>query len=189
MAKAPSLLVCYGRQFYKLHELVWESKAHGISKRIPIKSIPEGLQKGVSKIFAAHPDAIIKVKADGKSLHDLAYDLYMDGFFSAVEWQNLVELTDPYWNGETLQPFDFVPACMLSVSMALSQSPKRDTLVGEYDVEFCMGIIGYSPFSGFQWVAGKDDEGLPEEIAHLDGYVEAVHVIYDDGEEDGTDTE
>jgi hypothetical protein len=191
MSKHPSLLVCYGLQNYRLWEVIEEAEAHGISKRIPLTAIPEGMVQGASKIFAAHPHAIIKVLAPGKGLEDLAYALLEEGVLTQVQFSNLVDLEQPYWIGEELQPYDFVPESMLDIAMALSKSEHWRDLVKAFEIEFCMGIIGYSPFSGFQYVLGKNDEGLPPELAHLDGYLEPVRIEYvdDEGQPEESDEE
>jgi hypothetical protein len=175
---ALSLLTIYGLEFYALHEVIEENEAYGVSKRIPITSIPEGLEKGASKIFCAHPHAIVRVTVEGKTLADLAYALLEEGFFTLAQWNKLVELDQPYWTGEELQPYDFVPESMLEISMALSKSENWKVLMDEFKIEFCMGVIGYTPFTGFQYIAGDNEDGLPPELEHLDGYIEPVHVVY-----------
>lgn len=191
MTDTPSILMCAGRQDYKLHEFVFEAKAQGVSKRIPVQSVPEGLKKGLSKIFIAHPDAILKVTAEEKTLHMLAFHLFDAGLFTHEQWTKLMDLDVPYWTGEELKSDDFVPESMLDISMAFSQLPDTDKrkLQEEYGIEFCMGIIGYSPFSGFDLVLNHDEDTLPDSFAHLegmieDGYVRPVHVEYKEDKED-----
>lgn len=191
MSSVPSLLMTVGEQFYKLHEFIDEAEVAGVSKRIPIKSIPEGLQKGISKIFCAHPRAIVKVTAEGKTLQDLAYSLLEEGFIPEEQWTELVELEAPFWTGEELNAYDPVPAAMLDITYALSklEGRKLAELEKELGLAYCMGIFGYSPFGGFQFVLGEDENDIPEgfedvrTLASL-GYVDPVRVKYftDDGE-------
>lgn len=184
MSDAPSILVVYGRKHYKLQEMIEENEDIGVSKRLPSTAVPEGMQRGVSKILCAHPDAIVKVTAEGASLADLAYALLEEGTLTQVQWSRLVELDQPYWTGEELEPYDFVPGSMLDVAMALSRSPNRDKHVRTYGLEFCMGVAGYAPYSGVQLVMPDGKQDLPQEYKHLEplidtGEVEPVYVRYE----------
>ena len=199
--RIPSLLMVAGRQHYKLHRFIDEAENYGVSKRISVQSIPEGLDQALSKIFIAHPRAIVKVTAEGKTLADLAYRLLEMGMLTQVQWAKLVDLELPYWAGEELRPFDPVPECMLDITYALSQveDDEHRELVKEFSLEFCLGIIGWSPFQGFQLVLPHGKSELPpdleEAIGHhvASGYLEPVHVVYtteggqeeDEAEEDG----
>lgn len=182
MSETPSLLLCYGLQYYKLHELIYEAETQGLSKRVPITSIPEGMEHIKSKLFVAHPHAIVKVTEEDQTLQDLAYDLYEQGFLSEKEWNALVELEVPYWDGQELEADDFVPASMLDVAIALSKvdTRQKNKMIKKYGIEFCQGIVGYSYFTGFQYIVKEGEDGLPDELANLDGYVEAVRPVYVD---------
>jgi len=187
MSSVPSLLVCIGKKYYKLYEVIREYKNDGISKRSPRKSVPRGLDKCLSKIFCAHPDAIIKVTTEGQTLHDLAYTLLTEGFLTEDQWDKLVELEKPYWTGEELQAGDFVPEGMLDITEAFSRLPdkRQAELTKELGLVFCMGVFGYAPFEGFQVVLRHDETELSEDLEDLQplvdmGYVEPVHVHYTD---------
>lgn len=190
MSNVPSLLMCVGEQYYKLFEFIDEAKAHGISKRIPVNTVPEGLEKGLSKIFVAHPKAIVKVTVEGKTLADLAYALLEAGVLSQEQWEALVDLEQPFWTGQELKSGDFVPERMLDITEAFSKldSQQARQLEKELGLQFCMGIFGFSPFGGFELVLKDNEEEIPEEFAHLEGLVEPVHVRYIDEEEDEDDT-
>jgi hypothetical protein len=41
-----------------------------------------------------------------------------------------------------------------------------------------MGTLGWPYFSGIQYALPKEQEELPPEIAHLEGVVEPVHIVY-----------
>lgn len=185
MSKATSVLVCVGKQYYKLHEMIEEYTRYGISKRIPLQSIPEGLERGLSRIFVAHPDAIVKVRAHKKSLNDLAYALYEAGLISGDDWVRLVDLEEPYWTGTELNPGDSVPLQMLVIAQAYSEADAalQKKLKDEFELDFCMGVVGYTTFEGFQYVVEKGKETLPaelDEFKHLldNGYITPVHVEY-----------
>lgn len=190
MTSVPSLLFCVGDEYYKLWEFIAEAEEIGASKRVALTAIPDGLVRGLSKMFFAHGQAIVKVTAPGKTLADLAYALLEEGIFTPVEWSKLTELDLPYWTGGELQAFDPVPECMLDITVALSKLKVKRLreLTETFGLQFCQGIIGYSPFNGFQVVLDKDEQTLPESLSVLaplvdTGYVEMVHVVYADEEE------
>jgi len=194
----PSILCCTGRKFYTLAAMMDEYEQQGVSKRIPPSAIPEGMQPALSKIFVAHPDAIIKVTAPGRTLHDLAESLLEMGLLTDIEWALLQELELPFWTGAELNPGDFVPECMLDISIALSRvaSQQHADLAEEFGIQFCMGVAGYAHFQGYQLVLDNDVTELPEEYEHLRPLIEAgavqpVHVKYsdDDGQPEETDEE
>jgi hypothetical protein len=180
MSQVPSILMTVGRKFYKLHEYIDEASNMGISKRIPITGIPEGMVPGLSKIFLAHPDAIVKVTDPNYSLTDLAQALVDLQKLTNVQYARFVEDVQPFWTGENLQPGDYVPEQMLILTYALSllEPPALKELVQKMGLVFCMGIFGWSYFSGFEYVLKPGEEELPKDLAHLEGYVEPVHVIY-----------
>jgi hypothetical protein len=181
MDNVPSVLMCVGRKYYKLYQIINEAYNAGVSKRIPANTIPEGLEVGVSKIFLAHPDAIVKVNKPGCILQDLAYDLVQLEAMTQTQFMKLVDVEKPYWTGHELNAEDFVPECMLDVAIALSTLPDEDhqKMVEKYNLEFCMGIFGFSFFGGFQYVCRPNEDELPVELSHLEGYVEPVHVVYE----------
>lgn len=181
--KPVSILSCAGRKFYRLHEFIEEAEDDGISKRIPLGSIPEGLVPGRSKIFIAHPDAIVKVNAPEKTLRHLAWELVEAGVLTQVQYMKLVDLDNPYWTGEGLNSEDFVPECMLDITFALSILSEQDLrgynkLVREFELKFCMGVIGWSVLQGVQYIAKKDEDDLPPELQHYRGLVTPVRVTY-----------
>lgn len=180
MEEIISLLFCVGEDNYTLSEYIKEARDIGVSKRIPLTAIPQGLQKGLSKIFLAHPKAIVKVTAAGKTLRDLAYHLLTIGKIELQAWMDMTDILNAYWTGEELNPNDFVPKGMLDITYGLSEcsTRERNELIKEYGLEFCMGVFGYVPFSGMEYVCGKDEDELPEHLQHLEGYIEPVQVAY-----------
>lgn len=179
----PSILMWVGEENYTLDEYIKEAQAMGVSKRVPITGVPTGLVQGVSKVFLAHPKAIIRTRKGHYG--DLAFTLKQMGYLSDSDWEKLIDLEKPYWQYEVLQPFDFVPDGMLIVASAISRTNKDDfqEIVGAFDPEFCPGVIGYSPFGGFQYVLKPGETDLPQELSHLSGYVEPVIVKYAEDEE------
>jgi hypothetical protein len=192
MSNTPSLLMTVGEQFYKLHEFISEAETIGISKRIPLTAIPIDMVKAISKVFVAHPKAIVKVTAPGKTLQDLAYSLAELKYLSMVELAHLVELDRPFWTGEKLASYDFVPASMLDITVALSKTNSAECkeLEKKYGLEYVMGIFGWSHFTGLQLVMAPNETELPDNLKHLqplidNGTIEPVHVIYRDDTKEG----
>jgi hypothetical protein len=190
MSKATSVLVCVGKQYYKLHEMIEEYTRYGVSKRIPLQSIPEGLERGLSRIFVAHPDAIVKVTTDGKDLYDLAYVLYDAGLLVPDDWAKLVDLRMSYWTGQELNANDPVPLAMLVVTDAFSRadSSLQKELTETFGLVFCMGVVGWTSFEGFELVVEDGKETLPDgldEFKHMidSGYITPVHVEYPEEED------
>lgn len=187
---AVSLLMCVGEQYYKFHEFVDEAQVQGISKRIPLKGIPQGLVKYKSKIFVAHPKAILKVTTEGKTLHGLGFDLLTLGVLPEEQWHEMVDLDAPYWTGTELSSQDIVPNCMYNIAYAFSKLDDRMSrrLVEEYGIEFCMGIFGYALFTGFELVLDRNEHDVPNDMKDMadlieSGYVEMVHVDYGRGKD------
>lgn len=175
----PSILMTVGRQYYTLAEYIDEAKEMGVSKRIAMTAIPEGLVPGMSKIFIAHPDAIVKVTADGKCLADLVRVVLGETYVSPD--------FAPYWEQEKIQPDEVIPDHMLSLTYAFSKLPaaERAKLTAEYGLVFHMGVIGYTFFEGVQFVMPAGETELPENARQLlplveSGYVQPVHVTYVD---------
>lgn len=182
----PSILMTVGREHYKLHSLISEYSQQGVSKRIPKTAIPDGLVPQVSKIFIAHPDAILRVTVNGKTLNDLVVALVNLKVLTQVQIDEMEDLDKPYWSQNELNPYDFVPPNMLTISSALStlSNPERAKVEDEFGIEYCMGIIGFAHVSSIQYVTKPDDDGLPDDLKHLEGYVTPVRVIHDEDEEE-----
>lgn len=178
--RVPSALMVVGRKFYKLHEMVEEYKDMGISKRIPVTSIPEGIVPMKSKLFVAHPDAIIRVTVDGKTLLDLALDLVDEELITPEDLVEIVEMEQDFWEGEDLNPEDLVPTPMLTLAMAYSQSMHQGHYIGAYGVETCMGVVGYAYLDRIEYVVRDGEEELPEELSHLDDIIELTSYDYED---------
>lgn len=180
--RPPSALMVVGRKYYKLHEMVWEYKDMGISKRIPTSSIPEGLVPDESKLFVAHPDAIIKVTADGKGLMELALELMAEDLLTPGEVEEITEMELDFWPDQELKAEDYVPAAMLTLAMAYSQSERKAALSKQYKIETCMGVIGYAYLDRIEYVVKDGEEGLPDDLKHLEGTVTPVSYEYEDDE-------
>lgn len=200
MAHAPSIIMFAGEDNYTLASFIDEAESQGVSKRIPVTSIPQGLVPAVSKIFIAHPKAIIQVGAEAYTLEDLAYRLLEMGYLTGQQWANLVEIDMPKgaWQKVHLQPFDPVPACMLDIAYAfsLASAAEQRELTGEFSLTFDPGVVGFSHLTALEYVLPMGVDQLPDntnpELAQAidSGYVTPVHVIYpDDDDEDEVDAD
>jgi hypothetical protein len=175
-----------GREHYTLHALLSEYIQQGVSKRIPRTAIPDGLVNLVSKFFIAHPDAILRITAEGKTLQDLVSALVELEVLTQVQAIKMEDLGVSYWADDALEPYDFVPSDMLAVAVAFSALPfgEHARLEQELGIEYCMGIVGFSYVTGIEYITKQDEEGLPEDLKHLEGYVTPVKVIRDTEDED-----
>lgn len=178
--RVPSVLMCVGKSFYSLHDMVEEYRDMGISKRIPITSIPDGLVPMKSKLFVAHPDAIIRVTVDGKTLMDLALDLVDEGLLTSDELYEITMMEQDFWFSDELKAEDEVPTPMLTLAIAYSRSQFQAHYIGAYGVETCMGIVGYAYLDRIEYVVRDGEEELPEDLSHLDGEIELVSYDYED---------
>lgn len=175
-----SILMCVGKSFYELHEMVEEYQDMGISKRLPITSIPDGLIPYKSKLFVAHPDAIIRVTVDGKTLLDLALDLADEELLTADEVYEITMMEEDFWFSDDLNSEDPIPEPMLTLALAYSRSQHKAHYIGAYGVETCMGVVGYAYMDRLEYVVRDGEETLPEELAHLDDELELTSYTYED---------
>jgi hypothetical protein len=181
----PSVLMCVGSDPYKLHKMISEYSAWGVSKRIPSTAIPEGLVPYKSKIFVAHEHAILRVRNSRCTLVDLAVMLEWEGLLSAGQnWAELLEIDTRFWQGDALGSAEFVPGAMLNLAIALDSAEPdlRRKIIKEFDIEFCMGVVGFSYIERVEYICKPGEEELPEELAHLEGYVTPVRVVKTDDE-------
>lgn len=178
--EVPSLLMCVGRQYYTVESFIREAESMGPSKRIPVKSIPEGIVPMLSKIFCACPEAILKVTNEKFTLFDLAVHLVSSGVLSQKKLDDMIELDEPYWQEKELPAESFVPEPMLDLAIAFSRlegSDRKETM-SMFGIETCMGIVGWSYIRALEYVLPDDVDQLPEELQHLEGYITPVHVTY-----------
>lgn len=180
--KPVDILMCVGLQFYSLSDLVSEAENQGLSKRIPLSAIPEGVVPYESKLFVAHPHAIVKVTAPNKTLKDLVNMLISLGVLAREQLVSPDTLDWTYWEGETLLSEEQVPIDMLTIAIAvdLVEGEAYQELLNEFALKFEMGIVGFSYISGIHYVVKPGEEGLPDTLSHLDGYVTPVKMVYGD---------
>ena len=75
-AKAVDLVLWVGQESYpKATPYVREAEELGVSKRIPVNSLPEGVVNGITRLFLKHRRAIPVVTAKGKTFQDLVNKL------------------------------------------------------------------------------------------------------------------
>jgi hypothetical protein len=152
-----------GEEHYTVSSFIEEARTMGVSKRIPATAVPEGIVPGRSRILIKHRRAIVHSNSEEYTLHDLV--------------EHISILRDG--------PMYDVRDDMLQIVMMLERFEEVDhdfwmQLVSEYDLYWTPGVIGYSYITSIQYVAHDHEEGLPEEMAHLEGYVEPVRIEYED---------
>jgi len=163
----PSVIMVVGKKYYEFHEAIAEYKELGISKRIGKKNIPEGLVPFKSKLFVAHPDAIILIGNKNYGLADLGMDLYNEGLISSYTLEDLVNLEQD-WHPEELKSEDPVPETMLYLAEAYSRSENRAALQSNYEIETRMGVFGYAYLQRIEYVVRPGETEVPDDLAHLD---------------------
>ncbi len=148
------LLMWVGTQ-YTVSEFIREAKRMGVSKRISKTSIPEGIVSGKSKLLIKHRHAI-------------------------VNSPRLDELADQA--GLRLR----MPDDMLKLTIALEDLrdfnhqeyfQEWQILVKDFEITWSPGVIGYTTITGVQYVAKPTEQGLPEDLAHMDDLIEPVRII------------
>ena len=173
-----SILMCVGEQSYKLHEFVFEAMEQGISKRTPVTSIPTTLVPGVSKIFVAHPKAMVYTKdISGLFLHLYELDYIDEQTYD--KYAGLLYLNE--FDFGDIRPEMYVPEYMLDIAMSLSMMSDADRKATEdqFQITYGFGVFGYAPFEEVQYVLPSSVDELPEEVAHLEKFIRPVHVAYD----------
>ncbi len=154
MSGIVDVIMWAGENNYSVSEFINEARKMGVSKRIPRNSIPEGIVPGRSRLFIKHKKAIVS----GIDLDDLLKELNL---------------------------YPFLPEHMLQLVMQLEQIREDDPeyfykLVGEHELTWSPGVIGYSYISSIQYVVEEGEEGLPKDLAHIK-YLEPVKMEYADG--------
>jgi hypothetical protein len=178
MDKIPSVIMVVGKKYYEFHEAIYEYREIGISKRIGKKNIPEGLVPFKSKLFVAHPDAIVLVGNENYGLVDLAMDLCNESLFSAMKLEDIGMLEMDMGKIHDLKAEDPVPDAMLYLAEAYSRSENRAALQSNYEIETKMGVFGYAYLQRIEYVVRPGETEVPEDLAHLD--IVPVHYEYED---------
>jgi len=189
-----SLLFCVGEEHYGLDEFIVEAQRMGVSKRIPLTYIPDGLVPYESHVLLAHPQAIVRVTAEGRDLVDLAYALLEMDTIVADDIMALMDVEKEKihgWTGDNLKAEDYVPLPMLTISRAISTLPTffKTKLEKEYGIEYMMGVFGFAPFGRIEFVLPDGVDTLPEEHKDIQAYIDAgivtpVHVTYMEDDND-----
>ncbi len=176
---------------YSVKDLIEEYKSGGISKRIPLTSIPYGIVPGKSRLFVASHKAILEVTAEDRTLYDLLDALFDEGVFSgqALEALDAPGLHARFWidQGQPLQPDSFVPDAMLALVMGMDSLPPhiRRRLEKAFGIVYHPGVVGYGYIDMIAYVCKPGEDELPDDISHMAGYVTPVRMNYTyDGEVD-----
>lgn len=159
------LIMWAGEDNYTVSGFIKEARMQGVSKRIPKNAIPEGIAFAHSRLFIKHRRAIIDCE----------------------DWEVFVQ--ELIGHGYLHLPIQvYSKDIMLYAVMAMEDMhDKNRVLWNEYieafNITWHPGVIGYAYITGIQYVVKENEEGLPEEYAYLEGYVEPVRDIHEEGEE------
>jgi hypothetical protein len=157
MTKPIDIIMWIGEDNYSVSEFIEEAKTMGVSKRIPANSIPEGIVPGRSRLLIKHRKAIVH----GEGLDMLIEDL--NTIYAFPEYE--------------------LPDGMLHLVMTLEgikeENPTRwKKWVERHNITWHPGVIGYTYITSVQYVVKENEEGLPEELAHMDHLIEPVKLEY-----------
>lgn len=174
---ATDVIMYVGEQYYSLAQYIDETEQLGVHKRIPLNSVPDGMVAGESRIFLAHKKAIVRPSSIGL-FPVFATSLFEAGLLPRKEYEYIMDNPEIMLVSDMLHPEQFVPAGMLSVSIAFSRADKetQDKLIKEYGLEFLPGVFGYAYIASLHFILGSGEEELPAELAHMSDIIEPVHV-------------
>ena len=168
MNKPIDIIMWAGEEHYTVSFFIEEADRMGVSKRIPRTAIPEGIVPGQSRILIKHRQAIVQSDRLDELFLTISY-LYNISEFSLSD-ASLKELG--------------IPDTMLKMVMFLENLQEQDytvwqSLVEDYNLTWTSGVIGYSYITSIQYIAYDDEEELPEDLQHLEGYIEPVRIEYE----------
>jgi hypothetical protein len=185
--KAIDLLMHVG-EVYTVPEYIKEAKQWGVSKRIPLDGIPNGIIPNVSRIFLWHSEVIPLIRAEGKTLGSLALKLLEMGLLdltAIIEY----EFDCPWSTSEGyLLPDGYVPPHILRITCIIqAQEPAvRREIEKEFQIEWQGGIFLWSYLGKPQYTVGKDGV-VPDEVADKYGdSIDYVQISYDEDESEVT---
>lgn len=159
------LIMWVGEEHYTVSSFIEEATKIGVSKRIPKNSIPEGIVLNRSRLFIKHRRAIVQGDAER------ARDEY-----------SMDDLIDTLSTTRAMSYYQ-LPQDMLGLIISLESIEENEPefwkkLVKDYGLTWSPGVIGYAYITGIQYIAGENETGLPEELIHLEGYVEPIRITY-----------
>jgi len=172
-SKPSDLLMWVGEEHYpEPEDFAAECMRQGLSKRIALNNIPEGIVPGQSRLFVIHPRAGLALESDYtlQELHDA-----LSGLGSELvqvwlqDWNR-----NPSWVCRQIWKYsaESVDASMLA---ALG-------LLVEFEAKLVPAIFGYVYLTGTQYVCKEGEEDVPKQLRGKG--VEPVRVIYDEEEND-----
>lgn len=171
------LLMQVGADNYTIPQFEAEARRDGVSKRIAITSVPEGIVPGVSRLFLWHPQAI---PLTSKGYLALVNSLVGDGLLDQDVYDNLTEEEESWCPSDYLLPDDFVPARVLEVTRALHNAPPKVRASYEefFEINWQGGVFMYTILGNLEYVVRKGETDVPDDVARLGNIVKAVRVRY-----------
>jgi len=157
MENPVDIIMWAGEEHYTVSSFIREAEKMGVSKRIPRTTIPEGIISGQSRILIKHRKAI--VQGELEELPSVLYSCYGAPLFN-------------------------LPDDMLHLVTFLEDMHEEDHenwayLVDEFSLTWMPGVIGYGYITGVQYIAHDHEEGLPEDLQHLDYLIEPVRLEHE----------
>ena len=154
--KPIDVIMWAGEEHYTVGSFIREAEQMGVSKRIPATAIPEGIVPGQSRILIKHRQAILQ----GENLEQ---------FF--LELQYVYQIPE-----EWTQPEGMLFLVMFLEDLKISDPVSWESAVEKYELTWTPGVIGYSYITSIQYITQDFEDDLPEELSHLEGYVEPIRM-------------
>jgi hypothetical protein len=188
--KPVDLLALVGDDNYTVPQYIEESKRYGVSKRVALNAIPEGIVPGVSRLFLWHTKAIPLIRAYGCSLRDVVARLMSMGAITQDE-ATVYELGENWSVPDgLLEPSSYVPPHILVVTCAIQRLEPGDrrAIERDFEIEWQGGIFSWCYLGQVQMVLPDDatEDDIPEDVRYR-GDIDFVKVEYvgvDDTDDD-----
>ena len=172
-SKPSDLLMWIGVEHYpEPEDFAAECMRQGLSKRIALNNIPEGITPGQSRLFVIHPRAGLVLESD-YTLDELSKALAGCGSALVAVWlddwpRNPSWVCRQVWKyaAETHDPALLAARALLT----------------EFEAKLVPAIFGYVYLTGTQYVCKEGEEDVPKQLRGKG--VEPVRVIYDEEEND-----
>ena len=175
------LLMWVGAKYYPTpYHMVKEVQEQGLSKRLPLNTLPENVTPGISRIFLAHPRGRLTIGTDDmgglwEELQALLEESAgLAGFNEAisflperVRWIQAPSLIGALW---TVRDKGF--------------KSRLQALLSRYEAALCPGVFAYAYYTGMSYTL-DEGEDLPQHLAERG--IEAHYILAGDAVEDSND--
>lgn len=177
---ANDLLMWVGEDNYPTPEdFSSECITQGLSKRIAINNVPQGIEPGKSRLFLIHPKAGLAVDPP-HTLAELREDLAKVPHERVETW--LVDWErNPAWVVRQIMALKVPPALPFKARHDQVESILQATLILQrFGARLVPAIFGFVYLTGMQYVCKEGETDLPDGLQGKG--IEPVRVVYDEPE-------